>query len=143
MGIMDNLKMLTGKKPITPPSVKKTILIVEDEKPLQKILMDKFQEQGYQVITADNGQEGLESVKTHKPNVVLMDLLMPVMSGQNMLNELRNIEEFKTLPVIVLTNAGDVDNIRQTKTLNNAASFLIKSNVTLDQIVEHVKLLIG
>lgn len=146
MGIINDIQMLTGKKEVpgaTPPSgSQKSVLIVEDEKPMQRILADKFRDKGYRVTTADNGQEGLERIKTQKPDIVIMDLLMPVMSGQNMLQELREINEFRNLPVIVLTNAGEVDNIRQTKTYNNAASFLIKSNVSLDEIVQRVELVL-
>lgn len=143
MGILDNIKVLTGEKPLTSPSVKKTVLIVEDEKPLLSVLTDRFENEGYKVLQATNGQEGLDTAIAQKPNIIILDLLMPIMDGKAMLHKLRDIPEFKALPVIVLTNAGDVENIRATKTLNNAVSFLIKSNVTMDQIVEQVKLVIG
>lgn len=147
MGLLDNLQILSGKKkiPVTPlPRItpKRTILIVEDEKPLATVLADRFAREEFNVLTATNGQEGLAMTIAHKPDIVLLDLLMPVMDGKVMLAKVRELPEFKTLPVVVLTNAGEVENIRQTKTLHDAISFMIKSNVTLDQIVERVKLII-
>jgi CheY-like chemotaxis protein len=65
--------------------------------------------------------------------------MMPVMDGKVMLRRLREMPEFATLPVIVLTNAGTVDNITETKTLYNASDFLIKSNVTPDDILVKVR----
>lgn len=147
MGILDNIQILAGKKkipitPLPPNTPQRTILIVEDEKPLVTVLKDRFEREGFKVLTASNGQEGLTEVISHKPDIVLLDLLMPVMDGKVMLSKLRDMPEFKTLPVAVLTNAGEVENIHHTQTLNNAISFMIKSNVTLDQIVERVKLII-
>ncbi len=141
MGFIDNLKVLTGKLPVVTSPPKKKILIVEDEKPLQSVLQDRFTSEGYEVITANNGQEGLDMAISQKPDMIILDLLMPVMNGITMLQKLRDISEFKKLPVLVLTNAGEIDNIRQTTTYSNAASFLIKSNVTTDEIVEEVKTL--
>lgn len=143
MKLFDNLKVLTGKTPVITSPPKRKILIVEDEKPLQNVLRDRLSSEGYEVITANDGQEGLDMTVAQKPTAVILDLLMPVMSGTAMLQKLRDIPEFKTLPVLVLTNAGDVENIRQTQTYNNAASFMVKSNVTMDEIVERVKLIIG
>jgi CheY-like chemotaxis protein len=68
--------------------------------------------------------------------------MMPVMDGKAMLRRLREIPEFKTLPVIVLTNAGDVDSIRETRLYYDANEFLIKSNVSTEDILKTVKDLI-
>ena len=143
MSLLQNIKVLTGKEPAVVSPPKKKIVVVEDEKPLLSILKDRLEKEGYEVHTAENGEEGLALIAAQNPRLVLLDLLMPVMDGKSMLHKLRETPGFYSLPVIVLTNAGDVENIRQTKTYNNAASFLIKSNVTMDEIVEHVKLLIG
>jgi CheY-like chemotaxis protein len=77
-----------------------------------------------------------------KPNLVLTDLMMPVMDGKQMLHKIREIPEFKELPVIVLTNAGTADNIKETQFYNNANDFLIKSNVQPEEIVSKIKALI-
>lgn len=122
-----------------PDNASKKILIVEDESMLANALESKFRSAGYTVFKAENGQTGLDLVKSQKPDMVLLDLLMPVMDGKIMLKRLRETEEFKFLPVIVLTNAGDVDSIRETRSYYNASDFLIKSNVTPDDILKKVQ----
>ncbi|HSA84529.1 MAG TPA: response regulator [Patescibacteria group bacterium] len=143
MNVIDDIKILTGKKkdprlekPAAPP---KKILIVEDEKPLADILYTRLTEEGFLVATADNGQKGLELAATFHPNVILLDLLMPVMDGKQMLRALREIPACKTTPVIVLTNAGEIENIRETQFYSNAEEFLIKSNVSMEEIIKKVK----
>lgn len=143
MGILDDIKVLTGNKSDAQPqsgkASPKTVLVVEDEKALVDILDDRLTREGFHVIKASNGKEGLDLVTTHRPDVVLLDLMMPVMDGTSMLHRLRDIPAFKKLPVIVLTNAGEVENIRTTQRYFDAVEFLVKSNVTMNEIVEKVK----
>lgn len=144
MGLLNNIQVLTGKKKAALPQEKKshearTILIVEDEKPLLAVLGDRFEREGYNVLKASNGKEGLEVAKANHPHIILLDLLMPVMDGKSMLIQLRDTPELKKTPVIVLTNAGEVENIKVTQHYFDAVEFLIKSNVTMDQIVKRVK----
>lgn len=143
MGIVDNIKVLTGTTKATKSEenrdAPKIILVVEDEKALADVLEDRLVREGFQVFKAANGKEGLELAVAHHPAVVLLDLMMPVMSGQSLLHKLREMSAFKNLPVIVLTNAGEIENMRETQRYYDAVEFLIKSNVTLDQIVEKVK----
>lgn len=139
MGLVDDIKVLTGNKKASHPHASKTVLVVEDEKALASILQERLLREGYTVITAANGKEGLEMVESRNPDVILLDLMMPVMDGKTMLHDVRAIPKFKNLPVIVLTNAGEIENIRETQRYYDAVEFLIKSNVTMDQIVEKVK----
>jgi DNA-binding response OmpR family regulator len=143
MKIIDDVQTILGKTKnfdspttVSPP---RKVLIVEDDAPLADALKDAFHDAGFIIFYAENGQKGLDSVKENKPDIVVLDLMMPVMDGKIMLRRLREIPEFKTLPVIVLTNAGQVDNIRETVDYDNAIEFLIKSNVSLDEIVDKVK----
>jgi DNA-binding response OmpR family regulator len=141
MGIFD---FIGGKKNDQPVIQSKgKVLIVEDEKMLADALELKLKNEGYEVLKAENGQAGLDIVNTNKPNIILLDLMMPIMNGKQMLQKLREIPEFKTLPVIVLTNAGDADNIKETKMYYNASDFLIKSNVSPEDIVNKVKMLVN
>lgn len=146
MAVIDDIKTLLGKtetnqtdqlKPNGPP---KKLLIVEDEPILQEMYEHKFTLEKFEVHTADNGEDGLEKIQKIKPDIVLLDLMMPVMDGKTMLRKLREIPEFKTLPVIVLTNAGESDNIKETKRYDDACEFLIKSNINVSDIVEKVKI---
>jgi DNA-binding response OmpR family regulator len=149
MGFIDNLKAVVTSQPgaaepeVVPPSPPaKKVLIVEDEPALAEALVLKFRHDGFTAIKAENGQVGLDLAVSQKPNIILLDLMMPVMDGKTMLKRLRDIPEFKALPVIILTNAGDVDNIRETQLYYNANDFLIKSNVNPDDIVKKVRGLI-
>ncbi len=94
---------------------------------------------GYDVIKAENGAIGLEVVSSQKPQLVILDLLMPIMDGKTMLRRLRDIPEFKTLPVIILTQAGTIENMRETHMYYNAVLFLVKSNIVIEGIVEYVR----
>lgn len=118
----------------------KKVLIVEDEKMIADALTEVFTSEGFMVLTAENGQIGLTSIQTQRPDIVLLDLMMPVMDGKTMLMNLRKIPEFKSLPVIVLTNAGDADSMHATKLFGNANEFLIKSNVNMDELVQKVRM---
>jgi DNA-binding response OmpR family regulator len=127
--------------PYIPPTSKhqKKVLIVEDDKSLADVLEIALKEAEFNVIRADNGQAGLELLKSQIPDLVILDLMMPVMDGKTMLAKLREIPDFKYLPVIVLTNAGDTENMKETITYNNAEAFLVKANVTTQEIIERVK----
>lgn len=143
MNIINDIKILTGNKKVNDQpaqtQVPKTILLVEDEKPFSNILEARFTDEGFKVIKATDGEEGLNMAAKFIPDIILLDLMMPHMDGRSMLRKLREIPECKTIPVIVLTNAGEIENIRETQFYSDAAEFLIKSNVTLDEIVAKVK----
>lgn len=142
MSVIEDVKTILGKPPPPPaknPEAPKKILIVEDDAILLEMYKDKFKNEGFEVITAANGKEGLDEALEQKPNIILLDLMMPVMSGNQMLKRLREFPQFKRLPVIILTNAGEVENIRETKRYDDACDFLIKSNVSIDDVVEKVK----
>ena len=150
MGIIDNLKILTGKKKISnkehtapSPTHQKKVLIVEDEKPLADTLGSSFEDEGFTVIKAENGEVGLRLVQSEKPDIVLLDLLMPVMDGKIMLRRMRDMPNFKLTPVIVLTNAGEIENIRETQFYSGAEEFFIKSNVSIAEVVRKAKDLVG
>jgi CheY-like chemotaxis protein len=140
MNVIRDLKIILGQKEpeqqLEEKEPKKIILIAEDDPILLEMYKDKFTNEGYTVLTAENGKKGLETVITQKPDIVLLDLMMPVMDGKEMLRKIREFPQFKRLPVIVLTNAGDVENIRETKRYDDACDFFIKSNISIDEIVE-------
>lgn len=141
MSVIEDVKTILRKQP--PPPIKKDqplkkILIVEDDAILLEMYKDKFINEGFQVITATNGKEGLEKTLEQKPNIILLDIMMPVMNGKQMLRKVREFPQFKRLPVIILTNAGEVENIRETKRYDDACDFLIKSNVSVEEVVKKV-----
>jgi len=125
------------------PKIQKKVLVVEDEAPLAEALKLKLTNEGYEVEVAGNGVEGLAKISTFSPGVIILDLMMPIMDGKKMLNNLRENPLYKLLPVIILTNAGTVDNMTETVRYNDASAFLIKSNTSLEEIINHVKKFLG
>jgi DNA-binding response OmpR family regulator len=124
------------------PAGNKKVLILEDDLKLLAALEMKFQLAGFVVSKAEDGQKGLELVSSLKPDLVLLDLLMPVMDGRTFLKRLRELPEVSSVPVIILTNAGSLDNVAELKLFNNVKEFLIKANVTPDEIIAKVRQII-
>jgi two-component system chemotaxis response regulator CheY len=146
MGIFDNFKNLVASSkpsPLPDPVAVKKILVVEDDPVFSNALTLKFKSAGYEVILAANGEEGLNAINLQKPDLIVLDLMMPVMDGKTMLKKLRDIPEFTKLPVVILSNAGDSNTIMETKTYYSASEYLIKSNVTPDEILTKVRQHIG
>jgi len=115
--------------------MKKKILIVEDEPQQRDALKIKFEEGGYTVLLAENGKMGLQVALEQEPDIIVTDILMPVMDGIQMIEMIRSDVWGKTVPVIVLTNLGD----REGSMLDQKThDFLVKSDVTLEQIFEKV-----
>ncbi len=143
MGIFDTFKKTASTKSQNIPqeSIQKKVLVVEDEEDLRTFYRDLLTTEGFFVFTAVNGQEGLDTALSQKPDVIILDLMMPVMDGKTMLRKLRQNRGFEELPVIVFTNAGTVDNMRETQFYDKACAFLIKANVNPQDIIDRVKAL--
>lgn len=119
-------------------STKTKILIVEDDPALRGILETKFSAAGFDVSTAEDGVEGLTSALKIQPDLVLLDVLMPVMDGLTMLEKLRQEEAGKNIPVIMLTNLSDVDSMA--KALENKAyDYFVKTKWDVDELIAKVK----
>lgn len=118
------------------------IEIVEDEEPILKILSEKFSREGFETVEAEDGEDGLKKALEHKPDLILLDLLMPRMDGITMLNKLREDAWGKEVPVVVLTNLNDKEKIAAA-TENKAFDYLIKADWKLDDIVRKVKQRLG
>lgn len=121
------------------PEKNKKVLIVEDEVALLEVLVDKFNsEPGFEVLTAKNGEEGLKLALSKKPDLILLDIIMPVMDGMTMMQQLQKEEEGKKIPIIVLTNLGAAEDAEQA-VKEGAYDFLIKAEWKLDDVVGKVK----
>lgn len=117
---------------------KKKILIIEDDLALLDVLSEGVSGAGFEVARAMNGEEGLSAVFEEKPDLILLDLIMPKMDGVTMLDKLRKEEWGKDVPVIVLTNLSSPEDI--SKTVDKGVSnYLVKSNWKLEEIIEKVK----
>ncbi len=115
-----------------------TILFVEDEESLQKTLGGALKEHGYEVTPAYTGNEALSYLEGHKPDLILLDLILPEKDGFEVLEELKNNEETKNIPVIVLTQLEDAEDVQRAISLG-AKTYLVKINYSLDDVVEKVE----
>jgi DNA-binding response OmpR family regulator len=114
------------------------IAIVEDDQAISQMYRIKFEAEGYLVETAENGRLGLELVEKMRPNIVLLDLMMPVMSGEEMLAKMRNTDWGAKTKVIILTNRGEQEIPPEVKKFSVTA-LILKANMTPRQVAELVK----
>ncbi len=114
------------------------IAIIEDDAAISQMYRIKFEAEGYEVETAENGKVGLRLIEDMKPDIVLCDLMMPEMNGDEMLQKLRATDWGKDTKVIVLTNMGESEAPPVIKELNVRA-FILKANMTPRQVAELVK----
>ncbi len=122
---------------------KKMLVIeeVEDEKSLRDVLHDKFSLEGFNVLEAKDGEEGLATALREHPDIILLDIVLPKMDGLTMMKKLREANEWgKNVPIILLTNleAND-DKIMKAITDNTPAYYLVKANYTIEDLVEKIK----
>lgn len=119
----------------------KTILIVEDETPLRNALADILVFEGFNVLLSGDGKMGLETAAKYKPDLIVLDLIMPVMSGWAMLKELRGIKGWgETVPVFLLTNVGEE---AASPLAGPNTDHLVKSNWILDDVMRRIKAALG
>ena len=123
--------------------VKKTILIIEDELPMLKALSDKFSLEGFEILEAKDGAEGLKAAIEKKPDLIILDIFMPVMDGKAMFEKLREDAWGKTVPVIILTNLNPDDKTLDQLMKNGPSYYFVKSKWKLEELVEKVKKELG
>ena len=116
----------------------KKILFIEDESSLQKSLGEILRENNYDMISAFDGKVGLELAKTKKPDLILLDIILPVINGIDVLKELKKDKKTKNIPVIVLTNVENMDNVDKTIELG-ATAYLVKAKYTMEDVIEKIK----
>jgi CheY-like chemotaxis protein len=118
------------------------IAIVEDDQAISQMYRFKFEAEGYTVETAENGKLGLELVEKMKPNIILLDLMMPEMNGDEMLAKLRQTDWGKNIKVVILTNMGEQEIPESVKALGVSA-VILKADMTPRQVAELVKKQLG
>lgn len=114
------------------------IAIIEDDAAIAQMYRIKFEAEGYSVETAENGKLGLALLESYRPDIVLLDLMMPEMNGDELLVHLRQQDWGKDLKVIVLTNIGENEAPERLRALNVSA-FIVKADMTPRQVAELVK----
>lgn len=116
----------------------KKILVVEDNESLCNVLADTFTDEGFTVKTAFDGEEGLGAAKEWQPDVILLDLLLPKMDGEELLKELRQEEGGENILVIALTNSDSSEKVYNLMNLG-VTDYLTKSDWELSDLVAKVK----
>jgi DNA-binding response OmpR family regulator len=114
------------------------IAIIEDDQAISQMYRFKFEAEGYTVDTAENGKLGLALAESMKPDIVLLDLMMPEMTGDEMLRELRKTDWGKNIKVIVLTNIGEQEIPTELKELG-VGGVILKADMTPRQVADYVK----
>lgn len=114
------------------------IAIVEDDLAISQMYRIKFEAEGFTVETAENGKLGLELAESMRPDIILLDLMMPEMNGDEMLTQLRETDWGKGMKVIILTNMGEQEVPERIKELG-VSSFILKADMTPRQVAEVVK----
>lgn len=122
---------------------KKILLLADDDPLILRMYQNRFDNEGYKVNTATNGEEALNSIRKEKPDLVLMDVMMPIMNGVEALKAIKNDARTKSIPVIMLTNLGDKqEDIKAAKELG-VLDYLVKSELPLKDLSERIKKILG
>jgi DNA-binding response OmpR family regulator len=116
----------------------KKILIIEDEEMLVNMYESKFKTTGYDFIKAINGEDGLVAAQQQKPDLILLDVILPKMDGFLVLKKLKEDPNTKDIPVILLTNLGQDEDKEKGKAMG-AVNYLVKANLTPTEVVDKVQ----
>lgn len=114
------------------------ILIIEDELAIRELLVDIFKDEGFNVYEAQSGELGLKYAYKHKPDLILLDIILPQMDGLAMLKKLRKDPWGESVPVIVMSNLNDQERISEAIKLG-VYDYVIKMNMQLKGLVKEVK----
>lgn len=116
----------------------KKILFIEDERSLHKSLGEILSINGFELISAYDGEEGFKSAKENKPDLILLDLILPKLHGLDVLKKIKENKEIENIPLIILTNLENISDIEKALELG-ATTYLAKSSYTLTEIVKKIK----
>ncbi len=136
---MDNITPNPAdNRPITMTQSGYKILIIEDDKFLRDLLSQKLTREGFKVFPAAGGEEGLRTVSDNRPDLILLDLVLPGLDGFEILERLKKDAKFSSIPVLILSNLGQKEDIDRAMSLG-AIDFMVKANFTPGEITEKVK----
>lgn len=118
------------------------ILVIEDDTFLRELIVQKLLKEGYEISEAVDGEDGIKKVTEEKPDIILLDIILPGIDGFEVLKKIKEDEKVQDIPVIILSNLGQQDDIDKGIKLG-AKDYLIKAEFTPGEIVEKVKGLLG
>lgn len=120
----------------------KKILVVEDDIDLREAIVEKFKSENFEVFESSNGKDGLEKALRIRPDLILLDLIMPKMDGTTMLRKLREDKWGRLVPVIILTNISDAEKLAEALEIG-VDEYLLKAEWKLKDVVDKVRKIIG
>ena len=118
------------------------ILLIEDDKFLRELIIQKLGKEGYDVVEAAEGEAGVVKMAEEKPDLVLLDLILPGIDGFEVLRRIKENVEIASVPVIILSNLGQRDDVEKGMELG-AVDYLIKAHFTPGEIVEKIKAILA
>ena len=121
---------------------KQKIVLIEDDEILSKVLFSELDDAGFEILQAFDGETGLELVKTKKPDLVLLDLILPKKLGLVVLKELKDSPQTQSIPIVILSILGEDEDIKKALSLG-ANDYLVKSNHATAEIIEKIKNLLA
>ena len=120
----------------------KKILFIEDESALQKTFGEILKQEGYEMTSALDGESGLRLAKDKKPDLILLDLILPKLHGLEVLKKLKEDPETKEVPIVILTNLEEVGDVEKALELG-ATTYLVKESYRLEEVVKKIKKTLG
>jgi DNA-binding response OmpR family regulator len=120
------------------PEELKRIMIIEDDKFLSSLMKVRLEKEGFIVIQAFDGEEAIERLKTEHPNLFVLDLIMPKVTGFEVLQTISMMPEFEKVPVIILSNLAQDSDIQKAKEFG-AKEYFVKVKISIDDIVKKIK----
>jgi DNA-binding response OmpR family regulator len=115
------------------------ILIVEDDKFLRLLLERKLKNENFEVVAAEDGEEALEKIVTEKPDLILLDIILPKKSGFAVLEEINKDENLKRIPVFIISNLGQPEDIERGENLG-AKEYFVKAGLSLEELIKKIKI---
>ena len=120
----------------------KKILIIEDEATLQKALNEVLAGENYEVVTSLDGLKGLELAQEENPDLILLDIILPKIDGFEVLRRIKENKKTSQIPVIILTNLSDVNDIQKALDLG-ATTYLVKADFHIEDVLKKIKEVLG
>ncbi|OGZ53073.1 MAG: hypothetical protein A3B25_03360 [Candidatus Ryanbacteria bacterium RIFCSPLOWO2_01_FULL_48_26] len=118
------------------------ILIIEDDAFISSLVKARLEKEGFEVVQAFDGEEGMRLLKEDKPSLIILDLIMPKASGFETMEQLNLNVEFNKIPLVILSNLAQESDIQKAKSLG-AKEFFVKIRTSIDDVVAKVKELLG
>ncbi|HCI05253.1 MAG: Response regulator receiver protein [Parcubacteria group bacterium GW2011_GWC1_45_9] len=117
---------------------RKTVLIIEDDVFLQKAYDVKFEKEGIELLIASDGDQALAMLAKDPPDLILLDIMLPGISGFDVLEQIRKNDRWKSVPVLILSNLGQAEDIEKGKKLG-VKEYIIKANAKINEVIELVR----